>query len=216
MDTTNYLARIGVDHIEKPGYAYLQKLQLHHLLAVPFENLDIRQGIKIVLNKRNLYEKVVVRHRGGFCYELNGLFCWLLRNMGFSVSMASGRVYIPAEDNFTPEFDHMVLLVQLDKTFLVDVGFGDAFRKPIALPEGIADDISGRYRIKPRKSDPNDYLLEKQEEAGWRPVYSFTTHPRQMSDFEKMCLFHQTSPDSHFTQQTVCTIAREDGRVTLS
>lgn len=216
MNAKQYLDRIKIAHIEEPSYSFLAKLQCQHLLTVPFENIDILQGKEIVLDEGCIYEKIVVRGRGGFCYELNGLFSWLLRELGFSVSMISGRVYNPIDDRFTPEFDHMVLLVHLNRTYLIDVGFGDTFRKPIAMPDGEIEDISGRYRIHPPHLDQDVYLLQKHAEIEWRAEYSFTTYPRKMSDFAKMCVFNQTSPDSHFTQRTVCTIATEYGRVTLS
>ena len=130
--------------------------------------------------------------------------------------MVSSQVHRLAEDRFTPEFDHMVLLVNLEKAYLVDVGFGDTFRKPIALPDGIVEDISGTYRVQPFGSAPNTHILQKQENNSWQHVYSFTEHPRVISDFEEMCTFHQTSRESHFTQEIICTMAFKNGRVSLS
>jgi N-hydroxyarylamine O-acetyltransferase len=216
MNLNSCLKRIKISQLEKPNLSFLSELQEHHLLTVPFENLDIHQGEKIVLDENRIYEKIVVNERGGFCYELNGLFCWLLRSLGFSVSMVSSQVYRLAEDMFTPQFDHMVLLVNLEKAYLVDVGFGDTFRNPIALPDGIVEDISGTYRVQPFGSAPDTYILQKQENNSWQNVYSFTTHPRVMSDFTQMCTFHQTSPKTHFTQEIICTMATINGRVSLS
>ncbi len=214
MNVSQYLHRIKIDQIEEPSPAFLEKLQHHHLVTVPFENLDIHQGNKIILDESRIYEKVVVRKRGGFCYELNGLFYWLLRELGFTVLMASARVY--QNEQFTPEFDHMILLVALDKTYLVDVGFGDSFRKPITMPDGEKEDVSGKYRIRPLPSAQGVYLLLRHDKDEWIPEYSFTKVPRRMSDFEERCVFNQTSSESHFTHGTVCTIAIEKGRVTLS
>lgn len=216
MNTNSYLQRIKISQIEKPSYSFLSKLKQQHIFTVPFENLDIQMRDRIVLEESRIYQKIVVRGRGGFCYELNGLFCWLLRSLGFSVSMASARVYIPKEDKFTPEFDHMVLLVDLEKKYLVDVGFGDTFRKPIAMPDGIVEDISGRYRIEPFTSVHDEYVLQKKDKSHWEHVYSFTTHPQVISDFKEMCTFNQTSLKSHFTQQNICSIATKNGRVSLS
>jgi len=63
-----------------------------HLLAVPFENLDIVLGRAIVLDEASLWTKIVDHHRGGFCYELNGLFALLLRALGFQVDLLSAAV----------------------------------------------------------------------------------------------------------------------------
>ena len=186
------------------------------MLTVPFENLDIHQGNKIFLDEDRFYEKIVIGGRGGFCYELNGLFCWLLRSLGFTVSMNSARVYMPTKEMFTPEFDHMVLLVDLEKTYLVDVGFGESFRKPIFLPDGKSEDISGSYRLRPFASDQDTNILQKKENNDWQSVYSFTKHPRRLSDFKEMNDFNQSAPESHFTQKTICSIATKSGRVSLS
>ena len=216
MNYIQYLQHLQVNKTENPSYSFLSKLKEQHLLTVPFENLDIHQGNKIVLDEDRIYEKIVIGGRGGFCYELNGLFCWLLRSLGFTVSMGSARVYLPTKKRFTPEFDHLVLLVDLEKTYLVDVGFGDSFRQPIALPDGRSEDISGSYRLRPFDSDQNTYILQKKDNNDWQTVYSFTKHPRVISDFEEMCAFNQSSPESHFTQQTICSIATKNGRISLS
>ncbi len=216
MDYIQYLQRLQVNKTENLRYSFLSKLQEQHLLTVPFENLDLHLKNKIVLEEDRIYEKIVSCGRGGFCYEINGLFCWLLRSLGFTASMVSVRVYMPRIDRFSPEFDHMGLLVDLEKTYLVDVGFGDSVRKPIALPDGIVEDISGMYRVQTFGSSSDAYVLQKQENNSWQHVYSFTAHPRMISDFNEMCTFHQTSSESHFTQEIICTMATKNGRVSLS
>jgi N-hydroxyarylamine O-acetyltransferase len=213
MDISEYLERIHIREIEKPGYSFLSKLQLQHLLTVPFENLDIHEGTRIVLDEKSLYERIISHGRGGFCYELNGLFRWLLQALGFTAQIVSARVYIPARKTYSPEFDHMVLCVDLEERYLVDVGFGDSFRTPIAIPRGNVEDVSGKYRI---RFDNDRYFLQKLQSGIWQPEYSFTLQPRAISDFEEMCSFHQSSPDSHFTRQMICTIATESGRISLS
>ena len=216
MNPRDYLTRIRIEAAEEPSYRFLEKLQLHHLTNVPFENLDIIRGKEIILDEKLIYEKIVIRGRGGFCYEQNGLFYWLLDRLGFSTTMVSARVFMAEEDKFTTEFDHMALLVSLDSTYLVDVGFGDSFIKPIEMEEGTVEDISGAYRLRASQPGPEEYLVQKREQDEWRAQYSFTTYPRQMSDFEGMCIFHQTAPESPFTQGPFCTMATERGRVTLS
>ena len=92
-----YLNRINYHGSLEPNAETLRDLQVAHLLAVPFENLSIHSGEPIVLEDEALFEKVVQRRRGGFCYELNGLFAWLLRNLGFKVEMLSAGVANPKE-----------------------------------------------------------------------------------------------------------------------
>jgi N-hydroxyarylamine O-acetyltransferase len=179
--------------------------------SVPFENLDIARGRPIILEEALLFEKIVPQRRGGFCYENNGLFAWLLRQLGFQVTVLSARVFDgPAPG---PEFDHMCLLVHLEERWLADVGFGDCFHEPLRLDESNVQERNGTlYRVAPGAE--RWQLWENKGE--WMPAYDFTLQPRHLSDFAEMCRYQQTSPNSIFTQKRVCTLARPTGRITLS
>lgn len=216
MQTDPYLRRLGVTHPIEPTLDGLALLQQAHLLTTPFENLSVRAGEPIVLDERRLVEKVVERRRGGFCYELNGAFGWLLRQLGFSVTRISARVYSGERQTFGPEFDHMALLVHLDQDYLVDVGFGDSARWPIPMPNGETEDVSGRYRVRRDRHTPDGFVLQRHEQTAWAAQYAFTTQPCQLADYAEMCHYHSHSPASHFTQRTVCTVATSTGRLTLT
>src|SRR4051812_10193641 len=92
LDVHAYLERIRYHGPLDPTAETLRRLQVAHLLSVPFENLSIHWGEPIELDDEALFEKIVVRRRGGFCYELNGLFATLLRALGFDVAMLSAGV----------------------------------------------------------------------------------------------------------------------------
>jgi N-hydroxyarylamine O-acetyltransferase len=216
MSIKPYLNRLRVPQILAPSYHLLAALQQTHLVTVPFENLSVMRQERIVLDEPLLVEKIVQRRRGGFCYELNGAFSWLLRQLGFAVTRISARVYNSTNGEFGPEFDHMALIVHLDQDYLVDVGFGDSARQPIALPAGEVEDVSGRYRIRPIDTSAAEYHLQRQVDGVWQAQYSFTTQPRQLTEYAPMCDYHQSSPQSHFTQRAICTIATATGRLSLS
>ncbi|MFA3783432.1 arylamine N-acetyltransferase [Melioribacteraceae bacterium 4301-Me] len=213
MNTQDYLKRINVSETREPSLEFLSELQLKHLYAIPFEDLDIPNRARISLDLEKIYNKIIPTKRGGFCYELNGLFHWLLTNLGFNVDMLSARVYNHSWKRLGPEFDHMTLLVHLKEDYLVDVGFGDSFRKPIQMPRGIVSDISGTYRV---NGSNKNYAVEKLEKGMWTLLYSFTIIPRLLSDFEEMCNFQQDSPTSIFRTRMLCSKATETGRITLS
>jgi len=216
MDAQTYLKRIGMSKIEAPTLSWLSCLQTYHVLNVPFETLSIHQeGDTISLDSDQLYDKIVTRRRGGFCYELNGAFAELLAAVGFEVTQISAKVYSSEKDAFGPEFDHLTLLVHLDKNYLVDVGFGDAIRIPLAMPNGDAEDIEGRFRIVRNLHGIDDYMYEKMENGEWWPKYRFSTMPREISEFQDMCDFHQYSKDSHFAKQPICSQGTETGRISL-
>lgn len=216
MNVQTYLDRINYDGPLVPTAETLRRLQVAHLLAVPFENLSIHAGEPIVLDDQALFQKIVSRRRGGFCYELNGLFAALLRALGFEVVMLSAQV-ADTNGNFSPDFDHMVLMVTIDEPWLVDVGFGDSFIEPLSLNERcpqVQDDRT--YRV---DADGERLVVMQRNEVGtsdeWKPQYRFTLKPYQYPDYAERCEYHQTSPLSHFTKARICSRLTQRGRITL-
>ena len=167
----------------------------------------------MVIDEDAFVRKVVVRRRGGFCYELNGAFAALLRSMGFRVTLLSARVARHA-GGWGPEFDHLTLRVDLAEPWLVDVGFGESFLEPLRIELGCEQvDPGGWFRL--MQSDDH-WQLEKSEPESWKRQYSFTFQPRRLEEFAGMCHYHQTSPESSFTQKRICTRATPEGRITLA
>ncbi len=213
MDVEQYLRRIAYDGPRQPSAAVLRGLHRQHLFTVPFENLDIALKTPIRLDSASLYDKIVRRRRGGYCYELNGLFGELLIALGFRVQMLSARVRRD-DGGFGPEFDHMLLRVDLEEPWLVDVGFGDSFVDPIVFRAGGADQVNGhRYLV---AAFGDEWQLQREDDKGTVPLYIFRDVGRQLSEYEEMSAFHQTSPESGFTKRWICSIATPDGRVTLA
>ncbi len=213
-DVAAYLARIGYTGPATPTSGTLRDVHRAHLFAVPFENLDIPLGRKIVCEEEGFLRKIVEHRRGGFCYELNGAFAALLRGLGFKVTLLSARV--PRQDGSeTPEFDHLTLRVDLQGPWLADVGFGDSFLDPLRLETGTEQAQDGRkFRIVKRA---DSLRVERTEPDGtWKREYSFTLQPRRLDEFAAMCHYHQTSRESPFTRKSLCTMATKEGRITLS
>ncbi len=215
MDVQKYFKRIHYSGAADTTLEVLTKLQLTHLLNVPFENLDIQNHIKIDLT--NLFNKIVINNRGGFCYELNGLFCELLKIIGFKIIMISARVYNDKTKSYSPEYDHMALVVYLhDERYLVDVGFGEFVFSPIKIEHGKeTKDVRGVFKIE--ELDENYIVISKKNNDGqYIPEYKFREKERHIEEFYARCEYHQTSPESHFTQKLICSLPTQDGRITLT
>jgi N-hydroxyarylamine O-acetyltransferase len=213
MNVPAYLERIQYAGPTAPTPETLRALHRAHLFAVPFENLDIHLDRTIICDQARFLHKIVDECRGGFCYELNGAFAALLRALGFQVTLLSARVP-HADGSDGPEFDHLALRVDLEEPWLADVGFGEGFLEPLRLKPAVEQPQVGRiYRM---TDDEGVFRLEVKADDKWKAEYSFTLQPRQLSDFAAMCHYHQTSPDSHFTRNRICTRATPEGRITLS
>ena len=218
MNVQAYLERIGYKGAWEASLGTLHELHVAHLYAVPFENLSVALKEPIRLDREGLFEKIVARRRGGFCYELNGLFGALLEAAGFEVSYLSA-VGINPDGSLSPEFDHLTLRVsipgQVKSSWLADVGWGDSFVEPLQLnleaeqPQGLRAyrlEMDGIYRI----------LWQRNYDGTWERQYRFTLQPRSFPvDFQPMCQYHQTSPDSPFTRERLCTLATPEGRISL-
>jgi len=214
MDVDAYLKRINYNGPREVSAETLRALQVAHLQGVPFENLSIHAGEPIVLDEHALFTKIVEQKRGGFCYELNGLFAGLLRALGFDVAMLAAGVARP-NGGFGPIFDHMTLMVTLDERWLVDVGFGESFVEPLLL-DSRSEQVQGTRSFRLVDEDGYVVLMLRNEGEDWQPQYRFTLQSYTFPDYEEMCRFHQTSPESHFTKNLICSRATADGRITLS
>lgn len=210
-----YLARLNYTGPTEPTLETLRALHRQHLYTVPFENLDIHLGHPIVLDEDSLFDKIVNHRRGGYCYELNGLFAVALRALGFNVTLLSAGVW--TGNRFGPQADHLCLLIQLDEPWLADVGFGDSAIEPLRVNER-GEQPSGPHRTYRLDQDGDSrYLMyERRDEGDWEKGYRFSLQPMELYDFTYGNHYMQTSPDTHFTQKRICTRATPTGRLTLS
>lgn len=222
-----YLRRIGVGHPAWPTVDVLRELHLHHLRTVPFENLSIHLGEEIVLEEKQLLDKIVGVRRGGFCYELNGAFGALLGALGFDVTLLAARVY-GEEGRLGVPYDHLALRVRTvdGGDWLTDVGFGAHSHYPLAFGErGEQEDPGGTFRLVEAGADaagvrggggPEDFGDLDVLKDG-RPEYRLELRPRVLGDFVTGAWWNSTSPRSHFVRSLVCSRITEDGgRITLS
>lgn len=210
-----YLNRIKYSESLEPSLPVLKQLQKHHLLNVPFENLDIHNHIPIELSIDKIFDKIVNQNRGGFCYELNGLFYELLIALGFNAKRVSARVY-DQNKGYGKEFDHFAIIVTINNTdYLTDVGFGEFAFEPLELRLGkIQNDARGNYQI---DKFQDDYFIVNQIKNGKpAPEYIFKNIKREFTEYEEMCKYHQTSPLSHFTTKRLISLPTENGRITIS
>jgi N-hydroxyarylamine O-acetyltransferase len=217
MDTLPYLARLGYSGALKPDAQTLRGLHIAHMFNVPFENLDIGLRRTIRLSQEALWEKIILQRRGGFCYELNGLFASLLRQLGFAVTYLNARVY-NRQGQLGIDFDHLALFVQvpgLAGRWLADVGFGDSFNEPLDFEER-DEQVQGlrAYRL---EQVPDGFVTwQKNYDGTWERHYFFDLQSHIFPDeYEPACLYHQTSPNSSFTRGSIISRATPDGRVSL-
>jgi len=210
MDVDAYLNRLAVARPAAADLEALRHLQERHLAAVPFENLSIHLGEHVSLDEDALFDKIVRRRRGGFCYELNGLFAALLRSLGYDASLRAAQVFHP-DGTLGPPLDHAAIVVSLAEPWLVDVGFGRFSRHPLRLSGVDAQaDPDGEFLLLDAPHGDIDVLQDG------KPQYRLERRPRPLTDFVPMAWWQTTSPKSHFTRSLTCSRPTSQGRVLLS
>jgi len=210
-----YLTRIGVERSPPgPDLAWLRELQAAHLVTVPFENLDVFDRRGVTTDLAWSLPKVVERRRGGWCFELNGAFGWLLREVGYTVDYVSCQVY--GADGWGPPLDHCALVVQLDgERWFVDVGFGDCCMVPVPIVDGEHDAVPRNVRF---TTAGRSFRMEERAVDGmWSDSLKGTFEARTLADFAPRSAFLQTEPGLSWTQRRFATraTAADGSRVIL-
>jgi N-hydroxyarylamine O-acetyltransferase len=214
VDLDRYLKRIGYDGPREPTERTLAALQRAHILNVPFDALDCLLGNRVTVEPEDAYRKVVDAGRGGYCFELNGLFAWALEEIGFDVKRLAARPLIPVDPGVAEPFAHLALLVELDRRWLVDVGFGYPFaHEPLDLDvrgEQLRD--GRRFRI----SEDGDDLLVEELGAEEVRAYRFRLEPVEQDEFAPRCRIYSTDPDSVFVRHGPVVRVFDDGWVKVT
>lgn len=225
-----YLDRIGVDPVEIRSAGAdldtLTRLQTAHVKHVPFENLSIvgdpfdgERGSGVRLDIDHLHDKIVYRDRGGYCYELNGLFTTLLEALEFDVHRAAAMVMDDEEDDehSTPA-NHHTIIVSLDRAYVVDVGMIPQMRRPTPMDgeETPADEAEIRWLVVQNDRPMYDFRTEYRVADGdWQLRYDFDSTPRGLPYFEASCDYLSNAPEAYFANNAIVCIAEADGRVEL-
>lgn len=208
-----YLERIGYDGPLTPSVETLRRLHRAQVMSIPFENINLFLGRPIKVDPASIVTKLVDEQRGGYCYELNGLFFLVLQHLGFTVTPLAARVF--NGEAFMPPSHRLTMIDIEGERWIADVGFGGN-----GLIEAVPLELEREF---PQYLDSYHYISDLQlgyvfqhKLAGhWRNLYAFTLEERHPADYERMNHFTSTSPESHFTQHTICAIATDEARIIL-
>lgn len=207
-----YLQRLHLERPAKAGLAALRSLMRAHLTHIPFENLDVYERKRVSTSLEHSLAKVVTSGRGGWCFELNGAFGWLLDQLGFDVRHLGAAVLLDGPNDMV---DHLTLEVTLDEPYLVDVGFGESFIAPLRLnAPGPQSGGNGAYEFIP---SPRGATMLRHGEHGLVPQYRFKRVALELADFEAASDYLQDTPGLQWTEKPFATRLVDGGpdRLTL-
>ncbi|CAK6958817.1 arylamine N-acetyltransferase%2C pineal gland isozyme NAT-10-like isoform X2 [Scomber scombrus] len=230
MNLEEYFKRIGFHgSYDKPDLATLQLIHKQHVMSIPFENLSIHCGERNIMDLDAIFNKIVRSNRGGWCFENNSLFGWVLREMGYNTTTLGSRVFSSIINDFGLRESHLIHKIIIDgKAYIADVSFGVSCQilEPLELISGKDQpQAAGVFRLidqegvwvlektgrKPEVLNPDfatSSLVNKKETF---PIYCFTVKPRQAEDFFEINHILQTDPSSLFICKSICSLQTPAG-----
>jgi len=212
---TDYFARIDYAGPRTPDIETVTRVMRRQLFSVPFENLDVQAGKIVSLVPEEIVDKIIQHKRGGYCYEVNGLFSMALESLGIAHRLAAAR---PMTYPMRRPRTHMVVIVELEaEQWLCDLGFGaNVIRSPIPLTalDVEIDQEGDIYMLS--LGDDGFYVLRTKIDGEWANLYAFDLSPQEWVDFMPANYLNSTHPDSIFVQKLVVVLLTDSGRKTLA
>lgn len=219
IDSDNFVLQDYLDRIHFTGDINLsidgiRKLMQHQLYSVPFENLDVQAGKSVSLLVNDIVHKIVGQNRGGYCYEVNGIFALVLQEIGIPYRFVAARPLVNTIENAKT---HMALIAVIEnEEYLIDLGFGGSgIREPLQLNNNESEVQQGLETFSLVKIERGEYLLRVKVNKEWKNLYSFDLSYQRWIDFKPANHFNSTHSDSIFTQSTITVLQTPLGKKIL-
>lgn len=215
MDIGRYFERIGYAGPREATLDVLRALHFSHATSIPFENLDVLAGRPIRLDQASLQRKLIDDRRGGYCFEVNGLFLAVLRQIGFNVTPFIGRVRWMQPEDVATGRTHMLMRVDLPEgPYIADTGFGGlTMTGPIRFVCDVAQETP--HELRRLLAHGDGFELQGKLGNEWVSIYHFTEEAQSPADYELSSWYTSTHPDSIFVQYLIVARPYADRRVTL-
>jgi N-hydroxyarylamine O-acetyltransferase len=213
FDLDAYLKRLNYSGGVQPSEDCLEALHRAQVYTIPFENFDILLGRGITLEPDALCNKLVRRARGGYCFELNGLFLMALHAIGFEARPLLARVHLTDPPSGR---EHQLSLVTLQgRQWIADVGFGSfGFHAPLPFELNHPTSHNGlTFRL--IEAEPFGVMLQTLKKGQWLDLYSFDLGHVLPRDIALGNHFTSTHPSSFFTFARISALLTPTGRVSL-
>lgn len=214
FNLNDYFHRIGYQGKPRRNHETLAALMRAQLFSVPFENLDVQAGKIVSMVPEDIVEKIIYRKRGGYCYEVNGLFAMALTELGFEYSLIGARpMFYPLRRPKT----HMVLAVKADdQWWLCDLGFGSfGIRAPLSLSQVNKTIQQDDDFFKLVKQDEHNFIMQARVEGDWVNQYGFDLYAHEWIDFFPANFLNSRHPETIFVQKLLIVKHSEEGRKIL-
>ncbi len=215
FDLQSYFSRTGFRGDASVDFPTLREMMRCQLFSVPFENLDVQAGKVVSLVPEEICSKIVEGRRGGYCYEVNGLFAMALKAVGIPYRFVAAR---PMTYPVRRPKTHMAIIATIDGVqWLCDLGFGSfGIREPINLGWLDREIRQGFDMFRLSRVSTDDYLLQSLTDGAWKNLYEFNLSAQEWVDFEPANFLNSTHPDSIFVRNLMVVLQHETGKRVLT
>ncbi|XP_061732841.1 arylamine N-acetyltransferase, pineal gland isozyme NAT-10-like isoform X1 [Nerophis ophidion] len=230
MNLEEYFQRIGFcGPRDKADLATLKLIHKHHIMSIPFENLNIHCNERNIMDLEVIFDKVVRRNRGGWCLENNFLFSWVLRELGYGPTMLSSRVFSGSAGDFGPYDSHLINRVDIEGVaYIADVSFGVSSQiwEPLELVHGKDQpQAAAVFRLLDKgevwileKTSRKPVILNPEFASNslvnrklTKTLYCFKMTPRAHEYFLDVNDALQKDPSALFTNKSICSLQTPSG-----
>ena len=215
VDVDGYLRRLKVGHDGPPSAERLRTIHAAHVERIPYEVIEIQLGRPITVDPYESAARIVERHRGGYCYHLNGALSLLLETLGYDVVWHKGGVQARTDpEPVGATGSHLALTVHglpadhnPSGDWLVDAGLGDALHEPLPLIAGTYEQGPFTYGLAPSTREPGGWRFEHDPRCSFTGM-DFKAQRATTEDFAAKHAFLSSSPESSFVR--TCAVQRRD------
>lgn len=214
FDLDTYFRRIGYAGDVRPDIATVSTLMRRQLFTVPFENLDVQAGKIVSMVPEEIADKILRQDRGGYCYEVNGLFAMALDALGICYRFVAARpMFYPVRRPRT----HMAIVAEIDGTqWLCDLGFGSyGIRAPMNIDALDVDVVQDSDTFRLTMDEHGEHVLMALVEGTWVNQFGFDLSAQEWIDFVPANHLNSTHPDAIFVQKLLVVRHHPEGRSIL-
>ena len=217
FDLDGYLRRLNLSHDGPPSVEHLHAIHAAQVERIPYEVIEIQLGRPTTVDPYESAARIVGRHRGGYCYHLNGALSLLLEALGYDVVWHKAGIQTVADpEPVGASGNHLALTVHglpaagnPSGVWLVDAGLGDALHEPLPLVAGTYEQGPFTYRLEPSTHEPGGWRFEHDPRGSFIGM-DFRPQRATIADFAAMHAFLSSSPESSFVR--TCAVQRRDAQ----
>lgn len=198
-----YLQSLDLDN-RKLDFSFLNDVVARHVAKFAFSSVGCQLGDDLPLDLVSLYQRIIVKRRGGYCFEQNGFLYEVLDELGFSPKLYLARVIYNQDTH--PGLTHRISMVEYEgQQYVMDVGFGSHGPAiPVPMFDIESSDRDKIFRVTEKQL--GEYHMQVMKYGDFFSLYRFELSPYGQADCELGHFYSHRHPDAAFVNHLVASL----------